>query len=195
MTRPPLRTVTAALVAGAALSPAVASAQAPPPSLRVHAIFSGGQAATRFHAGQVVLADVRNAAGRGLTQVCWSPAPIARPACGASGTAAPALPGTTTVTATLDDGTKLTSTLRILAPATRVGGPVAVPATIRCQDVTVFGNFDRRRRRSRDPIETLRRGARVALYNRIAPGKIFMWDYATNRGGFAGEACAQPGAA
>ena len=194
MTRTALRTTAAALVAGAALSPAVASAQAPP-SLRVHAIFSGGRAGTRFHAGEVVLADVRNAAGRKLTQVCWSPAPIARPGCGASGTAAPAQPGTTTVTGTLDDGTKLTSTLRILAPATRVGGRFAVPATIRCQDMTLFGNFDRRRHRSLTPLETIRQGARVALYNRIAPGKIFMWDYATNLGGFASEACAQPRAA
>ena len=43
--------------------------------------------------------------------------------------------------------------------------------------------------------ETLRRGARVALYNRIAPDKIFMWDYATNLGGFASESCATPGSA
>jgi hypothetical protein len=30
----------------------------------------------------------------------------------------------------------------------------------------------------------------VALFNRIAPGKIFIWDYATNIGGFASESCA-----
>jgi hypothetical protein len=40
----------------------------------------------------------------------------------------------------------------------------------------------------------VKRGDRVALYNRIAPGKIFMWSYATNRGGFASESCAQTGA-
>jgi hypothetical protein len=80
------------------------------------------------------------------------------------------------------------------APATTVGGPRAVPATVRCQDVTLFGNYDQRRHRSRDPRGTLRRGARVALYNRIAPGKIFMWDYATNLGGFASEACTQTAA-
>jgi hypothetical protein len=195
MSRTAVTAACAALAAGAAVIPAVASAQTPAPSLRVHAIFSGGVAGTRFHAGQVLLADVRNAGGRKLTQVCWSPAPIARPACGTSGTAAPSAPGTTTVTATLADGTKLTATLRILAPARRVGGAFAVPATIRCQDVTLFGNYDRRRRRSLDPVETAQRGARVALYNRIGPGKIFMWDYATNRGGFALERCAKPNAA
>jgi hypothetical protein len=96
---------------------------------------------------------------------------------------------------TLTDGTKLSRTFTAHAPATKVGGPRAVPATITCQDVTLFGNYDQRRHRSRDPRETIRRGARVALYNRIAPGKIFMWDYATNRGGFASERCAQPGLA
>jgi hypothetical protein len=33
----------------------------------------------------------------------------------------------------------------------------------------------------------------VALYNVIAPGKIFMWDYATNLGGFASQRCATAG--
>ena len=194
MRRIALASLTFALVAGAVLSPAIASAQAPP-TLRVHAIFSGGREGTRFHVGQALLVDVRNAAGRKLTQVCWSPAPIARPACSPSGTAAPSQTGTTTVTATLSDGTTLTAALAILPAARRVGGSTAVPATIRCQDVTLFGNYDGRRHRSRDPIETIRRGAAVGLYNRIAPGKIFMWDYASNRGGFASERCAQTGAA
>jgi hypothetical protein len=193
MHRPAVRAVIAAL-AVAALSPGAASAQAPRPALRIHAIFSGAQS-TRFHVGQVLFVDVRNAGRRKLTQVCFTPAPIARPACGTVRTAAPSQVGPTTVTATLDDGTKLTQAFTALAPASRVGGPIAVPATIRCQDMTLFGNYDRRAHRSRDPRETIRSGARVALYNRIAPGKIFMWDYATGLGGFGSEACAQPGVA
>jgi hypothetical protein len=189
-----IRAVVGALIAGAALSPAVASAQSQSPSLRLHAIFAGGRASS-FHAGEVLLADVANAGGRKVTQVCFTPAPIARPACGTVATAAPSQPGPTTVAVTLTDGTKLSRTFTAHAPATKVGGPRAVPATITCQDVTLFGNYDQRRHRSRDPRETIRRGARVALYNRIAPGKIFMWDYATNRGGFASERCAQPGLA
>jgi hypothetical protein len=39
----------------------------------------------------------------------------------------------------------------------------------------------------------MRRGTRVGVLNRIAPGKIFMWDYATARAGFASERCAEPG--
>lgn len=91
------------------------------------------------------------------------------------------------------DGTTRTRTFTAHRPATRVGGRLAVPATVRCADVTLFGGYDRRSGRSIAPHATLVRGARVALYNRIAPGKIFMWDYATNKGGFASERCATPG--
>ena len=59
------RALTGAVLGLAALSPAVASAQSP--TLRVHAIFSGGQASS-FHVGQVLDIDVRSAGGRKLTQ-------------------------------------------------------------------------------------------------------------------------------
>jgi hypothetical protein len=195
MRRTAVRAVVGALVAGAALSPAVASAQAQSPSLRVHAIFTGGGERTTVHLGEVLFTDVRNAGGRKLTQVCFAPAPISRPACSASRVAAPSALGATTVTATLSDGTKLTRTLSVIGSATRVGGSRAVPATITCQDMTLFGNYDRRRQKSLTPRGTIHRGARVALYNRIGPGKIFMWDYATNLGGFGSERCAQPATA
>jgi O-methyltransferase domain len=98
----------------------------------------------------VLFADVSNAGGRKITQVCFTPAPIARPACGTVSTAAPSQVGPTTVSITLNDGTKLTKTFTVRAPATKVGGPRAVPATITCQDLTLFGNYDQRRHRSRD---------------------------------------------
>ena len=194
MPRTTTRAVIACLVAGAALSPAVASAQTPAPAMRVHAIFTGGQS-TSFHVGQVLQVDVRNAGGRKLTQVCFSPAPISRPACSGSGVAAPSQAGPTTISATLSDGTKLSRTFTIHAPATKVGGPRAVPATIRCTDMRLFGNYDQRHHRSIGVRGTVHRGDRVALLNRIAPGKIFMWDYATNLGGFGTESCAQTAAA
>ena len=188
--RPALRAALGALLVLAAVSPAVASARSP--ALRVHAIFSGGQA-KNFHVGQALQVTVRDAGGRKLTQVCMTPAPIARPACSAATIIAPSAAGPTTVQATLTDGTKLTRTFTALAPATKVGGSRAVPATITCHDVTLFGNYDRRRGRSHDPFEVARKGTRVGLYNVIGPGKIFMWDYATNEGGFATRACAQAG--
>jgi hypothetical protein len=197
MPRTAVRALVGALAALAALAPAVASAQSQPqaPALRIHAIFTGGGERSTVHLGEVLLTDVRNAGGRKLTQVCYSPAPISRPACGASPTAAPSALGPTTITATLSDGTKLTRTLNVIESARHVGGNRAVPATITCQDMTLFGNYDQRRHKSRDPRGTIRRGARVALYNRIAPGKVFMWDYATNLGGFGSEACAKPDSA
>jgi hypothetical protein len=190
MMRLALRAGLGALLILAAVGPAVASAQSP--ALRVHAIFTGGQA-KNFHVGQAIQVDVRNAGGRKITQVCMTPAPIARPACSAATTIAPSAVGPTTVQATLADGTKFTQTFTVLAPATKVGGSRAVPATITCQDVTLFGNYDRRTGRSRDPFEVAKKGTRVGLYNVIGPGKIFMWDYATNKGGFATRSCAQVG--
>ena len=192
MPRTAVRALVGALVAGAALAPAVASAQAQSPQLRVHAIFTGGGDRATVHLGEVLFTDVPNAGGRKLTQVCFSPAPISRPACSASRVAAPSALGATTITATLSDGTKLARTVSVIEAAKRVGGPRAVPATITCQDMTLFGNYDQRRHKSRDPRGTIHRGARVAMYNRIGPGKIFMWDYATNLGGFGSERCAQP---
>jgi hypothetical protein len=194
MRRIAVRAAACALVAGAAFSPAAASAQSASPALRVHAIFTGDSGVrTTFHVGEALFSDIPNAGGRKLTEVCFTPAPLARPACSAAPVAAPAQPGPLTVTATLDDGTKLTRTLNVIPAATRVGASRAVLATITCQDVGLYGNYDRRRHHSRDLFETMTRGTRVGLYNRIAPGKIFMWDYATNRGGFASEACAQAG--
>jgi hypothetical protein len=195
MRRTAVRAAACALVAGAALVPAVASAQSSAPTLRVHAIFTGDSGErTTYHIGEALFADVPHAGGRKLTQVCFSSAPIARPACSAAPIAAPAQGGPLTVTATLNDGTKLTRNLNVISAATHVGGSRMVPATITCQDVGLYGNYDQRRHHSRDRFETMPRGTRVAMLNRIAPGKIFMWDYATNRGGFASEACAQPGA-
>jgi hypothetical protein len=190
-----IRILAGALIAGAALIPAVASAQGTAPALRVHAIFTGGGERSTVHLGEVLFTDVRNAGGRKLTRVCYSPAPISRPACSASRVAAPSAVGRTTISATLGDGTKLTQTVNVIEAARRVGGSRAVPAPITCRDMTLFGNYDQRRHKSLTPRGTIRRGARVALYNRIAPGKIFMWDYATNLGGFGSERCAQPATA
>ncbi len=162
------------------------------PSLSLHAIFSGGQT-EHIHAGQVLFAQVRDSGGQGVQSICWEPAPIGRPACGTAKTGAPAQAGPQKVVVTLSDQSTLTKTIDVLAPATRIPGSRMVPATITCAKVGLYGNYDRRRHRSRDLEETMPRGTKVGVLNRIAPGKIFMWDYATARGGFASERCAQPG--
>jgi hypothetical protein len=94
---------------------------------------------------------------------------------------------------TLSDASTLTKTIDVLPAATRFGGRWMVPSHITCASAGLYGNYDRRTRRSRDLIETMRRGTTVGVLNRIAPGKIFMWDYATAKAGFASERCAAPG--
>jgi hypothetical protein len=161
------------------------------PSLSVHAIF-GGRDGDPVRAGQVLQPIVRDSGGQSVREICWDPAPIGRPACGLGRTGAPAAPGVQRIVVTLSDASTLTRTLRVRPAATRFGGPVMVPARITCRDVGLFGNIDRRRHRSLDRLETMPRGTRVGVLNRVAPGKIFMWDYATARAGFAAERCAQP---
>jgi len=162
------------------------------PSLSVHAIFSSGQT-ENIRAGQALMAQVRNSGGQDVRSICWDPAPIGRPACGTTPTGAPAKAGPQKVVVTLSDSSTLTKTIDVLPPATRFGGRRMVPATITCANVGLYGNYDRRRKRSRDLLETMPRGTQVGVLNRIAPGKIFMWDYARSTGGFASERCAQPG--
>jgi hypothetical protein len=160
------------------------------PSLSLHAIFSGGQT-EHIHAGQVLFAQVRNGGGQDVQSICWDPAPIGRPACGTAPTGAPAQAGTQKVVITLSDQSTLTKTIGVLPPATRFGGTRMVPSTITCAKVGLYGAYDRRRHRSLDIRETMVRGTRVGVLNRIAPGKIFMWDYATAKAGFASERCAK----
>ena len=168
------------------------TALAAAPSISLHAIFSGGQR-EGIRAGQVLNVDVRNSGGQGVRSICWEPAPIARPACGTAKTGAPAQAGRQRVVVTLSDASTLTKTIDVRPPATRFGGRYMVPSRIVCDSVGLYGNYDRRTRRSRDLVESMSRGTRVGVLNRIAPGKIFMWDYATARAGFASERCAQPG--
>jgi hypothetical protein len=161
------------------------------PSLSLHAIFSGGQR-TDVHAGQVLFAAVRDSGGQGIRSICWDPAPIGRPPCGTAETGAPARAGTQRVVVTLSDASTLTRTVRVLPPARRFGRSHMVPARITCASAGLYGNLDRRTGRSRHLIRRMPRGTSVGVLNRIAPGKIFMWDYARAQGGFAAERCAAP---
>jgi hypothetical protein len=188
-----LASLAALAVAGAFATPALAAPQptGAAPSLSVHAIFGGGSANLRV--GQTLIAIVRNSGGQRVRQICWEPAPIGRPACGTASTGAPALGGVQRVVVTLSDASTLTTSFRVGAPATRFNGPKMVPSRIVCDSVGLYGNYDRRHRRSVDLVETMPRGTKVGVLNRIAPGKIFMWDYATAKGGFASERCARAG--
>src|SRR5215207_2324458 len=95
-----LAPVPALIAAGGLAGPASAApVTGASPSLSVHAIFGGGTKDIRV--GQTLIAIVRNGGGQKVRQICWDPAPIGRPACGAATTGAPALGGVQRVVATL----------------------------------------------------------------------------------------------
>jgi len=162
------------------------------PSLSLHAIFTGGQT-TGLRAGQVLHATVRDGGGQGIRSVCWEPAPIDRPACGPARTGAPARAGVQRVVVTLSDASTLTRSVRIGRPARRFGGRTMAPARITCARAGLYRDYDRRRRRSTGLIRRLPRGTRVGVSDRVAPGRVFTWHYATAQGGVALERCARPG--
>jgi hypothetical protein len=177
-----------ALLSLAVCAPSAAAAQAP--TLRVHPIFSGG--AKAVHAGAVVDVDAKGPAPK-ITKVCLTPAPIDRPSCSGARFVAPSQAGTTKIDVTFADGTTSSMTLRVHAPATRIGGPAAVPGHIGCDRVTVYGNYDTKTRHFHDRITSLKRDANVALYNRLGKDALFVWNYATNKAGFVKVGCAKAG--
>src|ERR1700712_2754945 len=93
----------AAVAVGAVTVPSAGAAGAAAPSVRVHAIF-GGQGA---HVGQVLDVRTKGHTSARVTEICWDPAPIGRPACSRSANGAPSAVGTTKLTLKLADGTEL----------------------------------------------------------------------------------------
>jgi len=179
------RSLLALTLTALAAFPAVAGAATSGPALLVHPIFSGG--VKTFHVGAVVQVGAHKASP---TQVCFDPAPIDRPACSPSRNGAPSAVGRTKITATFADGSTSSTTIVVHAPATKVGGTIAVPGKITCTATRLFGNYDTHRRKFHDLTTTLPEGERVALYNRLGKDALFMWDYKTNKAGFGRVGCA-----
>lgn len=182
--------------ATAAASAAVASAATSPP-VSAHAIFDGGAKAP-FRVGQVLdLVAVGGRRGPGtITKVCFSPAPIARPACSRAPEGAPSAVGTTKITVSFSRRAPYVLNVRVLAAATKIGGNgggLAVPATISCPSLPLYGTVNGLRTKNEKPLETLPAGTKVALYNVIATGTITMVNYATGRVGIGEQRCATPG--
>lgn len=193
-------------VATTALATATATALAPtasgagasaPAPVSAHAIFDSGAKAP-FRVGQVldlVAAGGRSGPGR-ITKVCFSPAPIARPACSASPEGAPSAVGTTRITVSFSRRAPYLLKVRVLAAATKIGGNgggLAVPSTISCPSAALYGTVNGLRTKSEKPLETLPAGTKVALYNVISPGAITMVNYASGRVGIGEPRCATPG--
>jgi hypothetical protein len=180
-----------------AAAPAVASVvdDAPAgPSLRVHAIFSGGTAAP-WHVGQVLAVQPTGTSGLPrVAKVCWDPAPLERPECDAHNDfAAPSAVGTTTITATLADGTVLSTRIRAVRARTRYDGHVGAPGVATCAPTRLYGSYDTRTRRFRAPQGSVAAGRPVGRYNRLGADAVFLWDYRTNRAGFGRIGCVRLG--
>lgn len=174
-----------------------ASAAKPSPPVTVHAIFDGGAKAP-FRVGQVlsVIAPSRKPSPGKITKVCFSPAPIARPACSKFGEAAPSAVGVTKITVSFTKRAPYVLKVKVLAAATKVGGDgggLAVPATITCPSVSLYDSAQGAKTKTGKPFAILPEGTQVALYNTIAANTITMVDYATGSTGFGEENCAKPG--
>jgi hypothetical protein len=162
-----------------ALAPALAGAQSAP-VVTVHPIFSGG--AKTFHVGAVVQVVVKGKPA--LEKICFSPAPIDRPACSTAVNGAPSKAGITRITVTTKGGATATKSIRVLPAAKKLGGNPAIPGHIICHDAALFGNPDLKGRR----MGLAGLGDNIALYNRLGAGR-FVWVYATNQNGFADAKC------
>jgi hypothetical protein len=169
----------------------------PRPPVSVHAIFDNGAGAP-FRVGQIVqvlAVPGKNSPGK-ITKVCFSPAPISRPACGRFGEGAPSAVGTTKITVSFSKRSPYVLQVKVLPAATKVGGDqggLAVPATVTCPSVSLYGSVAGVNGKKEKPMATLPMGTKVALYNEIAPGAITMIDYATGTVGFGEQKCATPG--
>ena len=187
--RTPLLSLTAAAVACASLASTAAAA----PTVNVHAIF-GGQG---IHVGQILAVQASGTHGAKPRQVCWDPAPIGRPACSASENGAPSATGTTRLTVTLADGTKLHKALRVAAAFRHrggLGGSNAAPGHVTCSSLAIWANVPRKGHRlpASQRVTTLQTGAQVAQYNRIGDYVVY-WEYATNKAGFGRVGCVTDG--
>ena len=174
-----------------------ASAAKPSAPASVHAIFDGNAKAP-FRVGQIVdvlPARTKPSPGK-ITKVCFSPAPIARPACSKFGEAAPSAVGTTKITVSFSKRAPYVLKVKVLAAATKVGGAgggLAVPATVTCPSVSIYDSAQGAKEKKEKPFAILPQGTQVALYNTIAPNTITMVDYATGTSGFGEQSCATPG--
>jgi hypothetical protein len=182
------RSAVAALVAGAGLAGTAASASAQNvPFIQHWAAFSGGHVGD-YTVGTVIETHFVDPTGTAKeTEYCWSPAPIARPACSTSTAGAPAQAGTQTVTAKLSNGQSVSTTFPVGPANVNLGtgnGPFVPPVPY-----TLNGGIVLSADASLDEaIATLSPGQQVAGYYSPRQGVTQVYDYATNQAGFVPSA-------
>jgi hypothetical protein len=190
-----------AALAGALLTAATAGAATAPRLATVHAIFDSS-AGPPFQVGQVLDVVARRSGKTSpgaVRRVCFTPAPIARPACSSSTMAAPSAAGTTRITVSFTRHAPVALHVKVRPAATKVGaltkagGSIAVPASVTCTSLSLYPTVGSAKSKTGTPLATLPKATKVALYNTIAQGIITIWNYATNTAAFGDQTCTTPG--
>lgn len=187
----PLLAATALL--GAAV-PGTAQAADGRYQVNVHVEYESGRT-TDFKVGEIVMVSVKDSQGTASpSKICWSPAPIDRPACSPSAQGAPATVGTQKLSITMSDGSTVTHEFPVGQAATQVQKNTAaatapVPLRVTCAS-QLYGQ------RLEDgtyamPLGVVAAGQQVAAYYDAGGGYYQVAPYGTFTPGFMAKACLQ----
>lgn len=185
--------VATALIGAAALPPA-ASAQDSRFQVNVHVEYESGRT-TDFRAGEIVMVSVKDSQGKASPgRICWSPAPIDRPACSTSNQAGLATNGTQKLTITMSDGSTATHEFPVQQAAVQVQKNTAaatapVPLMVTCSS-QLYGQ------RLEDgtyamPMGVIAAGQQIAAYYDAGGGYYQVTSYAGFTPGFMSKKCLQ----
>jgi hypothetical protein len=160
------------------------------PFIQWHAAFSTGQTTNLTVGTVMVMRYVDPSSQTSVKQFCWSPAPIAGPACSPFGTGAPAQQGTQTVTAQLTNGQDVSTTFQVGPANTQINtassnGPwnPPVPVTSSCA-ISLSGDAN-----LGSGIGMASVGQQFGAYYQASQAVTQVYDYSTNQAGFLPTVC------
>ena len=173
----------ASLAGAGAAGTALADGGGTTPFIQHWSAFSGGQVGG-YTVGDVIDLHYMDPSGQTTERrYCWSPAPIAQPACGASNVGAPAQAGTQTVTAELNDGQSVTTQFAV-GPANTVlgtGTGAFTPPVLYTANGSIMLSGDAGLDTAIGQVSV---GQQLAGYYSPRQGVTQVYDYATNQSGF-----------
>lgn len=191
---PSIRRAAGVFAAFALLGAAVPAAQAQDGrfQVNVHVEYESGRT-TGFKVGEILMVSVRDAQNAASPrQICWSPAPIDRPACSSSNQGAPSQTGATTLTITMSDGTTVKHTLQA-GPAAGTLQPNTAAATAPVPfEVTCASQLYGQRLEDGTyamPLAVVAAGQQVAGYYNAGGGYVQVAPYSTFTPGFMSNTC------
>lgn len=181
-----------AATAMVAAAPSAAHAQDGRFTVNVHVEYESGRT-TDFKVGEIVMVSVRDARNAASPrQICWSPAPIDRPACSSSNQGGLSQTGATTLTITMSDGSKVTHTVQA-GPAAGALQPNTAAATAPVPfEVTCTSQLYGQRLEDGTyamPLATIAAGQQVAGYYNAGGGYVQVAPYSTFTAGFMSNRC------